>query len=74
MVFKDLYILVLWMKVASALEGLKYCRSDISQKMTFQSRNLQYTLSMLMLLLSKAQERRKFGKPFKPCFVGMHWI
>ena len=29
MVFKDLYILVLWMKVASALGGLKLANKDL---------------------------------------------
>ena len=31
------------------------------------------TLSMLRLLSSKAQERRQFFKPLKPCHVGIHW-
>ena len=29
---------------------------------------------MLRLLLSKAQGRKVFWKPFKPCHVGIHWI
>ena len=28
---------------------------------------------MLRIILSKAQECRKFWKPFKPCHVGIHW-
>ena len=32
------------------------------------------TLPMLRLLLSKAQERKEFWKPSKPCHVGIHWI
>ena len=29
---------------------------------------------MLRLLSSKAQRRKDFGKPSKPCHVGIHWI
>ena len=32
------------------------------------------TLSMQRLLLSKAQGRKDFRKPFKPCHVGIHRI
>ena len=32
------------------------------------------TLPMLRLLPSKAKGRRIFGKPSKPCHVGIHWI
>ena len=29
---------------------------------------------MLRLLSAKAQERKDFWKPFKPCHFGIHWI
>ena len=32
------------------------------------------TLTMLRLLSSKAQGCKSFGKPFKPCRVGIHWL
>ena len=32
------------------------------------------TLPMLRLLSSKAQGRKDFRKPSKPCRVGIHWI
>ena len=32
------------------------------------------TLPMLRLLSSKAQGRKDFWKPLKPCHVGIHWI
>ena len=38
------------------------------------SYNLALTLPMLRLLPSKAQERKDFLKPSKPCHVGIHWI
>ena len=31
-------------------------------------------LTLLRLLLSKAQGRKAFRQPFKPCHVGIHWI
>ena len=31
------------------------------------------SLPMLRLLLSKAQGRKDFLKPLKPCHVGIHW-
>ena len=31
------------------------------------------TLPMLRLLLSRAQGRRDFQKPSKPCHIGIHW-
>ena len=32
------------------------------------------TLSMLRLRLFKAQGRKDFRNPSKPCYVGIHWV
>ena len=37
-------------------------------------RRITLTLPMLRLLSSKAQTRKYFWKPSKPCHVGIHWI
>ena len=33
-----------------------------------------YTIHILRILSSKAQGRKDFRKPSKPCHAGIHWI
>ena len=64
MIFKNLCVIVLWMKVKLAWEGLTHNSFEHIRLLTFP---------MLRLLSFKAQECNNFLTP-KPCHVGIHWI
>ena len=62
--------------VGSVEISLEYCRrrGRGEGKMFAGDKGLTFTFPMLRLLSYKAQGRKYFRKPSKPCHVGIHWI